>query len=136
MANDGVWIARNTLGGNATANVMIVSYRNSFTDPKYNPLPRNVQVAGNTHGRAGFAPQLPGGEQLRAAFGGALPPVIWDGAGADLGLRVSDAKALSLGLPLGAAMDAAKPAPVTLDAPARPERAAVVLPAGMEAAAR
>ncbi|WP_425230880.1 parallel beta-helix domain-containing protein [Sphingomonas sp.] len=136
MANDGVWVRGNTLGGNATANVMIISYRNAFTDARYNPLPRRVQISGNTHGRAGFAPQLPGGDQLVAAFGGAIPPVLWDGAGANLGLRVADAQVLSLGLAPGAAIETAHPAPATLDAPALPERAAVVLPASMAAAAR
>ena len=136
MANDGVLITRNRLSGNATANVMIVSYREKHTDAKYNPLPRRVQVVGNTHGRAGFAPGLPGGAQLAAAFGGAIPPVLWDGAGADLGLRVADAKVLSLGLAQGAAIETARPASVTLNAPALPERAAVVLPASMERAAR
>jgi parallel beta-helix repeat protein len=136
MANDGVWIARNQLSGNATANVMIVSYRDKHTDAKYNPLPRRVQVAGNTHGRAGFAPQLPGAEQLTAAFGGAIPAVVWDGSGDPAGLRVADAKVLSLGLPAGAAPDTAKPAPAELTAAALPERAAIVLPASMEAAAR
>ena len=136
MANDGVWVRGNTLSGNATANVMIVSYREKFADPKYNPLPRRVQVTVNTHGRAGFAPQLPGGEQLVAAFGGALPPVLWDGAGTDLGLRVADAKVLSLGLAQGAAIDTARPAPVELNAAAVPERGAVALPASMELAAR
>ena len=136
MANDQVWVTRNQLSGNATANVMVVSYRNSFTDPKYNPLPRRVQVSGNTHGRAGFAPQLPGGDQLVAAFGGAIPPVLWDGAGDSGGLRVADAKVLSLGLAQGAPMESAKPAPVELSAPALPERAAVTLPPAMEAAAR
>ena len=136
MANDGVLITRNRLSGNATANVMIVSYREKHTDAKYNPLPRRVQVVGNTHGRAGFAPGLPGGAQLAAAFGRAIPPVLWDGAGADLGLRVADAKVLSLGLAQGAAIETARPASVTLNAPALPERAAVVLPASMERAAR
>ena len=136
MANDQVWVARNTLAGNATANVMIVSYRNSFTDPKYNPYPRRVQVADNKHGRAGYQPQLPGAGPLLAAFGGALPPVLWDGAGTDLGLRVADAKVLSLGIAQGAPMETAKPAPASLDAPATPERAAVVLPVSMELAAR
>ena len=160
MANDGVWVARNQLGGNATANVMVVSYRSAFTDPQYNPLPRRVQVSGNTHGRAGFAPQLPGGDQLLAAFGGAIPPVLWDGAGwsaipktiADpcgrsscsesqmgsrfLGLRVADAKVLSLRLAEGAPVEQARPGLVSLDATAIPERAAIVLPASMEAAAR
>ena len=136
MANDQIWVARNQLAGNATANVMIVSYRNAFTDPKYNPLPRRVQVSANTHGRAGFAPQLPGSEQLVAAFGGAIPPVLWDGAGDGKSLRVADAKVLGLGLAQGAAMETAKPAPVALNAPTMPERAAVVLPAAMEAVAR
>ena len=136
MANDGVWVRGNTLSGNATANVMIVSYRNSFTDAHYNPYPRHVQVAGNAHGRAGYQPQLPGADQLLAAFGGTLPPVLWDGAGTDLGLRVADAKVLSMGIAQGAAMETAKPAPATLDAPVVPERAAVVLPASMELAAK
>ena len=136
MANDQIWVARNQLSGNATANVMIVSYRNPFTDPKYNPLPRRVQVDANTHGRAGFAPQLPGGEQLVAAFGGAIPPVLWDGAGDGASLRVADAKVLSLGMAQGAAESTARPVPATLDAPAMPERAAVVLPPAMELAAK
>ena len=136
MANDQIWVARNQLSGNATANVMIVSYRNAFTDPKYNPMPRRVQVDANTQGRAGFAPQLPGAEQLVAAFGGAIPPVLWDGAGDGATLRVADAKVLSLGLPQGAAMETAKPVPATLTAAAVPERVAVVLPATMESAAR
>lgn len=136
MANDQVWVARNQLSGNATANVMIVSYRETFTDPKYNPLPRRVQVSANIHGHAGYQPQLPGGEQLVAAFGGALPPVLWDGAGDGASLRVADGKVLSMGLAQGAAMDTARPAPVELTAPAAPERTAVVLPPAMEAAAR
>ncbi|MDB5695873.1 MAG: hypothetical protein JWN21_1416 [Sphingomonas bacterium] len=135
MANDGVWVRGNELSGNQTANVMIVAYRDKFSDAKYNPLPRRVQVSGNRHGRAGFAPQLPGGAQLAAAFGGSIPAVLWDGAATE-GLRVADAKVLSLGLARGAAMETAKPAPVELNAPALPERAAVVLPASMERAAR
>lgn len=137
MANDGVWVRGNTMSGNATANVMVISYRNAFTDTKYNPLPRRVQVAANTMGRSGYQPQLPGGEQLAAMMGGALPPVLWDGTGdaSALGLH-SDAKVLSLGLAQGAGPETARPTPATLSAPAMPERAAVVLPASMEAAAR
>ncbi|MES2754274.1 MAG: parallel beta-helix domain-containing protein [Pseudomonadota bacterium] len=138
MANDNVAISGNTLGGNATANVMILSYRFPQSDAKYNPLPRQIVVSGNTHGRAGFAPQLPGGEQLAAGFGGMIPPVIWDGSGGDaLGLVVSDAKVLSLGLATGAAPESAKPAPVELKqgSPA-PAPKPVVLPATMERAAR
>ena len=134
MANDTVWVARNQLSGNATANVMVISYRNPFTDTKYNPLPRRVQVMANTMGRSGFEPQLPGGAQLAAAMGGALPPVLWDGTPTE-GLR-ADAPVLSLGLAQGAAPETAKPAPAKLDGAAVPERAAVLLPASMEAAAR
>lgn len=137
MANDKVEIFGNTLSGNATANVMVLSYRFPQQDAKYNPLPRQVSVRGNTHGRAGFAPQLPGGEQLAAAFGGAIPPVIWDGTGENLGLTVTDAKALSLGLAAGAAPETAKPAPIDLSkgTPLAP-LPAVTLPAAMERAAK
>lgn len=137
MANDKVEVFGNTLSGNATANVMVLSYRFPQQDAKYNPLPRQVTVRGNTHGRAGFAPQLPGGEQLAAAFGGAIPPVVWDGTGENLGLVVTDGQVLSLGLAAGAAPETAKPAPVDLSkgtalAPLKP----VALPAGMERAAK
>lgn len=139
MANENVHVTDNDLSGNATANVMVVSYRNAFTDPHYNPYPRRIEVAGNRHGRAGYDPQLPGAEQLKAAFGGAIPPILWDGAGGpELGLLVTDkVPVLSLGLPQGAAMEAAKPAIADLSkgaaiTPPTP----VVLPASMEEAAR
>lgn len=138
MANDNVHVFDNDLSGNATSNVMIVSYRNAYTDKRYNPLPRQITVAGNRHGKAGFAPQLPGGEQLTAAFGGSIPPVLWDGSGDANGILVTDKVAvLGMGLAVGAPMESAKPAPVDLSkgtAAARP--AAIVLPAAMEAAAR
>ncbi len=137
MANDRVEVTRNALAQNATANVMVISYRFPQADAKYNPLPRNVLVAQNAHGPAGFDPQLPGGKELAAAFGGSIPPVIWDGSGANLNLVVSDAKVLSLGLAPGAAPETAKPAPVDLSkgtpfAPVKP----VVLPAAMLRAAQ
>lgn len=137
MANDGVWVTRNILSGNATSNVMVLAYREAFTDAKYNPLARNIVVANNTHGRAGFAPQLPGGEQLVAAFGGAIPPVMWDGSCDAQAIAVTDGAVLSMGLAPGAAPETAKPAPVDLSKnPAAPVRTPVVLPAAMETAAR
>lgn len=137
MANDRVEIARNTLSGNATANVMILSYRFPQNDAKYNPLPRNVVVRDNRHGRSGFDPQLPGGEQLVAAFGGMIPPVLWDGSGEKLNLLVTDAKVISLGLAPGAAPETAEPAPVDLSkgSPPLPLKP-VVLPAAMERAGK
>lgn len=139
MANDGVHVFDNDLSENATANVMIISYRPKFEDAKYNPYPRRIIVSGNRHGRAGFAPDVPGGGFLTAAFGGNAPPVWWDGTGkiAELGLRVADpVPVLGLGLALGASTDSAKPSKVELNAPDVPQPAAVVLPAEMEAAAK
>lgn len=139
MANDGVHVFDNDLSDHATANVIVMSYRQSFTDAKYNPYPRHVVVSGNRHGRAGFAPGVEGGGFLTAAFGGAAPPVWWDGTGdaAQLGLHVADpVPVLTLGLALGAPTDSARPGKATLNAPAAPRPDAVVLPAAMEAAAR
>ena len=139
MANDNVHVFENALGKNATADVMVISYRFPFTDTKYNPLPRGIVVRGNAHGGSGTDPQLPGGKELVAAFGGAIPPVIWDGSGGDkLGIVVAaPVKVLSLGLATGAAPETAKPALIDLSkgvAVAEPKP--VVLPAAMEAAAK
>lgn len=139
MANDQVWVTDNDLSGNATANVMITAYRNAFTDPRYNPYPRRVEVSDNRQGKAGFDPGFPGGDQLKAAFGGSLPPVLWDGATkGETGIRVADnVPVLSLNLAQGAPLGDAKPAPADLSkAPAMPPRGPVVLPASMEAAAK
>jgi parallel beta-helix repeat protein len=137
MANDGVEITDNALSENATANVMILSYRFPQSDAKYNPLPRNVLVARNAHGRAGFDPQLPGGAQLAAAFGGSIPAVLWDGTGQNLNLAVTDARTLSLGLAAGAAPETAQPTPVDLSKTPPPARLKpVVLPPAMWARAK
>jgi parallel beta-helix repeat protein len=139
MANRDVHVFGNTLGDNATANVMIVAYKRAFTDKTYNPLPRDVVVRDNVHGRAGWAPAFPGGDMLAKAMGGSIPPVFWDGAGgmAATNIRVTDkVGAVTMGLPepLTPIMKA-KPAPVDLSKGAAiAEPGAVVLPASMEAA--
>ncbi|RHW16893.1 hypothetical protein D1610_13760 [Sphingomonas gilva] len=134
MANDNVHVFDNDLSGNATSNVMVIAYRLKYDDARYNPLPRRIMVSGNRHGRAGFAPQLPGGEQLAAAFGGSIPPVLWDGTGS---MTVASAPVLNMNIAQGAEMETAKPAPADLskgETYAPP--LAVVLPAEMEARAR
>ncbi len=139
MANDDVHVFDNDLSGNATTNVMVVSYRNTFTDKTYNPYPRRIMISGNRHGRAGYKPQLPGSEQLVAAFGGSIPPVLWDGTkGPETAVVVTDKVAvLSMGLALGAAMETAQPQPIDLSKGAAiPQPAAIILPAAMEAAAK
>lgn len=138
MANDHVEVLNNTLRDNGSANVMIVSYRLPFTDQRYRPTPDNVLLSNNIHGKAGFAPAFPGGAQIAAAFGGTLPPVIWDGSGEAQGIANADkVPAMTLGLGVGAPLESAKPAPVELPLARRmgslPD---IVLHTSMEQAAR
>ncbi len=90
MANDGVLIENNAFQGNATAHVMVIAYTQSYDDPRYNPYARNVIIGPNEFGRGGYDPQIDGKEMLLAAFGGALPPVLWDGiVEDDNGLKIA-----------------------------------------------
>jgi parallel beta-helix repeat protein len=116
MGNDLIDGTGNTLVANPTGQVMVVAYPKPFTDKTYNPLPRGVWIVNNTYVGGGDDPQLPGGDQLKAAFGGALPPVLWDGLGeAPLASGGDDARALSLNLPAqGAGAELARPAPLIL----------------------
>lgn len=79
MANDGVLVEGNFFENNPTAHVMVVAYTQPYDDARYNPYARNVIVGPNTFRRGGDDPQLDGKEALLEAFGGALPPVLWDG---------------------------------------------------------
>jgi parallel beta-helix repeat protein len=81
MANDKVLVEHNQLTGNPTAPVMVIAYSQPFDDPRYNPLPRNVTVGHNMFDGGGYDPQIDGKEMLLAAFGGELPPLLWDGLG-------------------------------------------------------
>ena len=136
MANRDVEIFDNVFEGNGTSNIMITGYRYGAAPEGYNPLPVRIRAMDNMHGRTGFQPGLPGGAEMAAAFGGSLPPVMWDGAGSQISIGDSVA-ALSLNLPdLTQPREAAQPGSVDLSAAATWERvAAVVLPASMEAAA-
>lgn len=137
MANDNVHVFDNDLSGNATSNVMLISYREKYDDATYNPLPRNIAISGNRHGRAGFAPQLPGGDQLAAAFGGSIPPVMWDGTGDPRTLHVGDdVPVLGMGLKPGAAIETAQPSLAKLTGTVSARIDAIVLPPAMEAAAK
>jgi hypothetical protein len=116
MANELIDVTGNTLVANPTGQVMVVAYPKPFTDKTYNPLPRGVWIVNNTYVGGGDDPQLPGGDQLKAALGGALPPVLWDGLGeAPMASGGDDARALSLNLPAqGAGAELARPAPLIL----------------------
>src|SRR3546814_11676990 len=87
MANSRVEIFDNMLADNGTANVMIVGYRYPYDDAKYQPLPRDIAVWDNEHGKAGFAQAFPGGAEIAAALGGSIPPGPWAGAGTAVGHR-------------------------------------------------
>lgn len=81
MANDRVLVEDNILSGNPTAPIMVIAYTQAFEDERYNPYPRNVIVGENQFANGGYDPQLDGADMLLAAFGGELPPVLWDGQG-------------------------------------------------------
>lgn len=121
MANDRVLVEDNVIDGNPTSAVMVVAYTKPFTDARYNPFARNVVIGRNSFGRNGYDPQLDGAASLLAAFGGALPPVMWDGnAQAATGLRAASGVAgwtLGLSKP-GQPLAEATPAPLKVAAPA------------------
>jgi parallel beta-helix repeat protein len=123
MANDGVLVEGNTILDNPTAPVMVVAYPLQFKDATYNPYPRNVTIGANRVDAGGTDPQFDGKEQLLAAFGGALPPVLWDGLtqAGTVALRVDPSmKGWSLNLPAqGGGLDAAgvRPGPLKAAAP-------------------
>lgn len=135
MANDKVEIADNVIERNPTASVLVIGYPRPFTDKRYNPLERRVTIAANRFGSSGYDPQLPGKDMLLKAFGGALPPVVWDGLG-DAPALPAGVGALSLGLARqGAGVDAAvNPRPLTSGGTAAPvDRATVGAPAALDA---
>ena len=134
MANDRVTVRNNRIDGNPTSAVMVITYPLKFTDKTYNPAPRQVVVGENRFGRNGYDPQIDGGAMLVQAFGGALPPVLWDGIGAPGATLAASpgVGAWSLNLPAqGADPASAKPAPVVLPAPL--VQLGVKLPAGAPA---
>lgn len=137
MANDGVLIEDNILDNNPTAHVMVVAYTKPFEDARYNPYARNVIVGPNTFGRGGDDPQIEGKDMLLAAFGGTLPPVMWDGLVEDNnGLQLAEGvRGWTLNLSKqGQSLAEAQPAPLDLPPPVESRSFADVgAPAELEA---
>ena len=134
MSHYNVEVFQNTFAENGTGNVLIVGYTKETKDKNYNPLPVNVLVTDNIHGRAGWKPTFDGGEQLAAAFGGVVPPIVHDGNGKDIVIQ-DKVPVLSLGLTKPAQDFAeAKPQMVDLsgDGSKKPVLAKIVLPQSME----
>ena len=119
MANDTVLIEDNVFHNNPTAHVMVIAYTQPFDDVRYNPYPRNVLVQQNTFGRGGDDPQIDGKDMLLGAFGGSLPPVMWDGLtqeGVPSLAIASGVEGWSLNLQrLGQPLSEAQPAPLMLE---------------------
>jgi len=82
QANSLVDIFENTIEGNETINIAIVTYPYETEDESYNPHPRNVQIYNNTFGKSGYRPDLETGELAKMLFelsGGDMPDIFWDG---------------------------------------------------------
>jgi parallel beta-helix repeat protein len=137
MANRDVHVFGNVIGENASTNVFVVGYQNRFTDTTYTPTGANILIRDNDHGRAGFAPgpQFKGGELIKAAFGGSIPAIVWDGTGSNVQVR-EKVPVLTLGLTdPSAGPENAKPGIVDLTkGTPLAEPAPIVLPPAMEAA--
>lgn len=122
MANENVWIENNIVQRNATAPFMVIAYTQDFEDERYNPYPREVVIAHNITDVGGKNPDLEGGEKLMAAFGGALPPIMWDGLSESVdsvALRTTgDIPGWSLNLARqGQSLSEARPGPLAVAAP-------------------
>lgn len=118
MANENVWVDGNIVCDNPTAPFMVIAYSQSFDDARYNPYPRNVVIGENLVDSGANDPALPGGAMLLAAFGGTLPPILWDGlsqTGAAPALAVTgDIAGWSLNLQRqGQSLGEAKPGPLS-----------------------
>jgi len=113
MANEKVLIEDNILQHNPTAPIMVIAYTLPFDDDRYNPMPRGVVVGKNNYGVGGDDPQLDGAEMLVAAFGGALPPVMWDGLGSLYATAGTAGWSLNL-TEQGKGLAAAQPSPLNV----------------------
>ena len=82
MANSDVEIFENTIGGNGTVNLAIVSYGSETEDSNYYPHPNRIQVHNNEYGRSGFEPDLSTGDLakvLHEVSDGEMADIFWDG---------------------------------------------------------
>ena len=119
MANENVWVDGNIVRDNPTAPFMVIAYSQKYDDARYNPFPRNVVIGENVVDSGAKDPALPGSATLLAAFGGTLPPILWDGLsqpGAAPALAVAgDIPGWSLGLTRqGQPLSEARPGPLSV----------------------
>jgi parallel beta-helix repeat protein len=117
MANEKVLIEDNIIDENPTAPIMVIAYVQPFEDTRYDPLPRDVVVGNNIYGRGGDEPQLDNADALLAAFGGSLPPVMWDGLGSLYTAPGTRGWSLNLA-EAGQGLGGANPSPLSVPEPA------------------
>lgn len=82
MANRNVEVFDNTFSGNATANVIVSSYRRGpeeKVDPNYYPYPEAIHIHHNRFGTGGDNPSGPLGQLAAASLGSPIPDIVWDG---------------------------------------------------------
>lgn len=82
MATDFVEVFDNSIRGNATGNLMIVSYLamdRRIADPTFDPIPEHISVHNNRIADGGSRPQGQMAQLLTAALGKKLPDILWDG---------------------------------------------------------
>ncbi|KWV95474.1 parallel beta-helix domain-containing protein [Erythrobacter sp. AP23] len=133
MANDNVLVEDNILSGNPTAPIMVIAYTQSFEDERYNPFPREVVVGENIYDGGGYDPQLDGADTLLAAFGGELPPVMWDGLGSLAVVEGTAGWSLNL-TEQGVGLEGAQPSPLAVSAPSGDfDRSGIGAPAELDA---
>ncbi|MCA8902155.1 MAG: right-handed parallel beta-helix repeat-containing protein [Hyphomonas sp.] len=78
MANQDVWISGNRFVDNRTVHALLTAYTEPFTDERYNPLPRDITLSGNTYSGGLDDPQgtiAP----IAQALGGSFPAIVTDG---------------------------------------------------------
>lgn len=133
MANEKVLIQDNIIHENPTAPIMVVAYVQSFDDERYNPFARDIVIGENTYGKGGDDPQLEGAEMLLAAFGGALPPVLWDGQGSVSAVEGTAGWSLNL-TAQGEGLSDAQPSPLSVPVPEGEfDRSGIGAPAELDA---
>lgn len=79
MANRDVEIFDNDIGGNGTANLLIVAYPNEYEDEDYFPYPQGIHIHGNRFGEGGNAPDNEIGSLIAEIAGTPVPDIVWDG---------------------------------------------------------
>tara|TARA_B100000287_G_scaffold408931_1_gene435794 strand:- start:2615 stop:3862 length:1248 start_codon:yes stop_codon:yes gene_type:complete len=82
MANSNVEVFNNTMSGNGTVNLSIVSYSDDTDDENYYPHPKNIQIYDNVYGESGFDPDVDTGvlaKELYKLSDGNMPDIFWDG---------------------------------------------------------